>query len=398
MSTQTFYDFFADREDGLAAACSAAADRVFDHALAACAAAADVPARAWLEGLLGACHRHPDAARLLFVEGQAGGPLIRGLLRRAFAEVERALEPLLEGPRSSRPLDLPAGALLGGVGAVVCSRLRAEGAPELPGLLDDLWAWVCSYQLAARAPRSSVASSMLLSCVPPLPADLAGSSLRLDAQPLPRRRHRLPVAVAGRMQRARIMCATAELMLARGYADVTVTDIVAASRISRTTFYTHFASKQDAFLAAQQHGSVGLLRACASAYFAPSRWPQRVWNVLRVVTGVVEANPEFAHVRLVDCYTAGPVAVDHMEQLRGAAGVFLQEGFRFRRQAGVLPTLCVEAITGAVFELVRRDLAAGDGAIVPRRLPQLTFVAIAPFTGPRVAARIVRDLSARASS
>jgi hypothetical protein len=77
------------------------------------------------------------------------------------------------------------------------------------------------------------------------------------------------------------------------------------------------------------------------------------------------------------------------------ATIFLQEGYRYRPQADGLPRLCSHAITGAIFEVIYRHIARGDVAKLPRHLPQLTYIAIAPFTGPKEAIRALEQMRAQ---
>ncbi|MCP2315689.1 transcriptional regulator, TetR family [Nocardia amikacinitolerans] len=49
--------------------------------------------------------------------------------------------------------------------------------------------------------------------------------------------------------RRRLLDAMAEAIRERGYRDATVADVVRAARTSRRTFYEHFTSKQDCFIA-----------------------------------------------------------------------------------------------------------------------------------------------------
>ncbi len=394
VSTQTFYELFGSREDCLLAACGAAAERVFDdEAPPSNSAGGEHPVRVAIDGLLGALERDLDATRLLFVEALAGGALVRAELDAAYVDFERTLEPLLDGSRVSKPLDVPAAALLGAVRGLVSRELRAGGEPQLRAFSDDLWLWLSSYALPSGTPRSSVDPWMLLSRAPADCSKLAACPPDLLPQQMPRGRHRLAPAVAGRIHRTRILHGTARAMLAKGYADVAVKDIVSAAGIARNVFYDHFTSKQDAFLAAQQHGNAELLHACADAYFAAARWPERVWNVLCTLSGLVAANPAFASVRLVDCYAAGFVAVDHVQELQSVVSIIVAEGYHGPSQARQLPALCADAIAAALFALVQRDVARGDAAMVARRLPQLTYVVLAPFMGPRAASRVVGELA-----
>jgi hypothetical protein len=66
----------------------------------------------------------------------------------------------------------------------------------------------------------------------------------------------------------------------------------------------------------------------------------------------------------------------------------LQEGTASGRGAS-FPRLCSQAIAGAIFEIVQRLAAAGEWGELPRRLPQLAYIAIAPFAGAEEAIRRV---------
>jgi AcrR family transcriptional regulator len=55
------------------------------------------------------------------------------------------------------------------------------------------------------------------------------------------------------------------LVAERGYAAVTVADVVAAARVSKRTFYQHFADREDCFLAAYVAAAEGPLTRIAEA-------------------------------------------------------------------------------------------------------------------------------------
>jgi AcrR family transcriptional regulator len=198
--------------------------------------------------------------------------------------------------------------------------------------------------------------------------------------------------VIARSQRTRIIYGTAEVMMAKGYENATVTDIVAAAGVSREVFYEHFSDKQNAFLEAQQHPTQHILDVCATAYFSARDWPERVWNMFGALLSMIAANPAISHLRLVECYAAGPEAIRRAEEITRSFTIFLEEGYSYRPQARELPHLCSHAIAGGVFDVIQRHVARGDSVGVMRRLPQLTYVAVAPFTGPEQAVRLVSAL------
>jgi len=52
-----------------------------------------------------------------------------------------------------------------------------------------------------------------------------------------------------------------------------------------------------------------------------------------------------------------------------------------------------DAIVAATLAIVQRDLARGEVATLRQRLPLLAYLALAPFTGPLDAARLVEQLA-----
>lgn len=187
--------------------------------------------------------------------------------------------------------------------------------------------------------------------------------------------------MVARSHRTRIIYGTAEAMQAKGYEDATVADIVAAAGVSREVFYEHFSDKQNAFLEAQNHPTQHILDRCANAYFSASEWPQRIWNMLQTLLEMIAENPAISHLRLVDCYAAGPEAIRRAEEITRSFTLFLEEGYRHRPEAQHLPKLFTHAIAGGVFEIIQRHAARRDYQGLASLLPQLTYINIAPFMG-----------------
>jgi hypothetical protein len=92
---------------------------------------------------------------------------------------------------------------------------------------------------------------------------------------------------------------------------------------------------------------------------------------------------------------AAPAAIRKAEEVTRSFTIFLHEGYRYRPEAASLPRLSSQAIAGAIFEIIQRLAAAGEWGELPRYVPQLTYIAIAPFTGAEDAVAIVEELKAR---
>ena len=399
VSSATFYEQFADKEDCLLAAYQQAAAGLLQR-MEPLDPAADWQdaSRIVVRDLVGALQEDPDAGRVLLVEALAGGTRVRTQREQTLAAFELIAEEFLRAsPREGQALDLPADMVLGAVRSIVSQNLRTHSEDRMGTLVDDVMAWIESYAVPEAEHGWSTGPATLL------PAEVAAQWLAAATPPpvpqrLPRGRHRLPAAAVERSQRTRIIHGTGEVLVAKGYAAATVADIVSAAGISRDVFYTHFANKYEAYLAAQEYGTQNLLEACAAAYFTGQTFPERVWVALQVLVLAVAANPALTHLRVVECYAAGTAAIEQTEQLKRAAVIFLQEGFTMSQAAMRMPRLAAHAITGAVFESFSGQAARGELAELPRRLPLLTYLATAPFIGPEAAIAAVEQLSEQAIS
>jgi AcrR family transcriptional regulator len=398
ISRQTFYECFADKEDLFLAAYRQAAGQMLGELQRAIGSGDwwEAP-RAALEAIFAQIARDPESAWLFFVEGLAGGPRIGPERRRVLERFESLTEGFLDrAPADAMTLDVPPRALLGAIRiaairAIAPWQLQIEGERTATGLQDELLAWIRSYAIPAGRARWSTGPQAL---VP------ARSAQRFEATPLlsrpeqlPRGNHRLPRGVVTRNRRERIILATAEAIQAEGYETVTVSDIATAAGLGKNVFYEHFTDKRHVFLVAQQHAAQETFNGCARGYFSRASWPERIYAGVQTLTAIVAAEPALAHLRIVAPYAAGPEAIERTQQMTGMYAIFLEEGYGYSPEAAQLPRLCSTAIVDAVFEIIRGEIAAGHASELPRHVPQLAYIAIAPFTGPAAAVELIEGLA-----
>jgi AcrR family transcriptional regulator len=396
VSPVTFYEQFRSKEECFRAAYVSCAEQLFERMRAIAADGDDwsVLARRALGELLAGLEHDPDAGRLLFIEALGAGPVIEAERDRILTEFARGARAMTQSNSSAagRP-DVPLMAVIGAVRHIISHYLRIHAADRLPSLLEPGLAWLTSYSVPAASELWSTSPAALLELDAPLPSPAAWAP-----RTLPPGTHGLPAGVIVRSQRTRLLNATAEVMLAKGFANAKIADIVAAARVARPVFYEHFADKEQAFLEAQDHRTQFIQDCCAQAYFSADEWPQRVWRGLEALLALISANPAISHLRLVECYAAGPKAIRRAEEITRSFTIFLEEGYRYGEPQLPPPRLFSDAIAGAIFEIVRRCAAAGEWAQLPQRLPELAYIAIAPFTGPPRAVALVEEIKARERS
>jgi AcrR family transcriptional regulator len=391
VSSVSFYEQFRSKEDCFLAAYRQCAERIFGQIPAAVAGGdfSQAP-RLALGELFKGLERDPGAGRLLFIEALGAGPAIREARGRVLLEFERgAEEALSRTPEDGNRIDVPLMAVIGALRHIISRHLRTHSEDQLPGLLEDGLAWLSSYAVPGGEPRWSTSPAALLGAPP------EHSPAAWAPETLPAGTHGLPAGVIARSQRTRLIFATAEVMMAKGYQSAKVTDIVAAARVRRDVFYRCFAGKEEAFLEAQQHPTQYILDRCTRAYFSVDEWPQRLWKGLGMLVRLIAENPAISHLRLVECYAAGPAAIRRAEEITRSFTIFLEEGYRYRAESASVPRLASQAITGAIFEIVQRQVERGEFGTLHSHLPQIVYIALAPFTGAQEAIELVEEMKAR---
>ncbi|HET9153679.1 MAG TPA: TetR/AcrR family transcriptional regulator [Solirubrobacterales bacterium] len=385
VSRGTFYRCYPDRDE-----CFRAVYRRGTAAIRARLASAvsatplrDRP-RAVLEVLFSAAAADPDRARLILIESLAGPSDLRvdheALLAQCIRWIEGQQAREVEGGIQAPPV-----ALLGAVLGVLSTRLLVGQAATLPELTVPLSDWFDALRLpAGETPLGSGAWARL-------GARLLPRSHAPTPQParLPRGRSALAPGLAAARLRERIVLTTAELIAARGYAAVTVSEIVAAARVSRRAFYTSFSGKEAAFLAAQRLCLRESMACAAAGYSLAPSWPDSVWGACDAMCSYMAARPALTQIGIREVYAAGENALRVQAESTRAHGLFLEPGYAECERRAPPREICSDAIGAAVFWMIwERVGLAGPGAL-RSLLPQVVYAILAPFLGPEPALSFV---------
>jgi len=110
--------------------------------------------------------------------------------------------------------------------------------------------------------------------------------------------------------RARLMEGLVEAVSAKGYVAVTISDIVRAAQVSKSTFYAQFADKEECFLAAYAATSEGVLDVLVEAGSREGLSDdERIVAATEAYLGVIAANPALSRTFIVEVLAAGPAAL-----------------------------------------------------------------------------------------
>lgn len=186
--------------------------------------------------------------------------------------------------------------------------------------------------------------------------------LRPPQDRLPSGRHGLTRDVVLASQRGRLLDAMAAAVADKGYAAVTVADVVERAGVSRRTFYEQFDDKEACFLATYDIGVELVLGAIRKAVdpIPETDWRDRARVSVKTFLDVLAAEPYFAWALVIEVMGAGRAALKRHSEIMG---LFAQVWSRLydlaRREDRALPVLPSEVFA---------TLAAGSEGLVREEL------------------------------
>ena len=233
----------------------------------------------------------------------------------------------------------------------------------------------------------------------PVPADPADTSVeQAEGYPpelarLPPGRHGLPREFVAHNQRERLIAGLAEAIAENGYAGTTIAHITRHAAVSRRTFYEHFSSKDECFVAAYDTVMVELRERVGQAFDEGSDWPHSVKAGIAAMLHFLAAEPNLARLCMVEALVAGPVVVERYDAAIQSFVPYFQTG-RAGRPPEVLLRLSPtteEALVGGMMSLISRRIIAGKTAELEILLPDLVEFTLTPYLGSDAAAKIARE-------
>lgn len=360
VSRSAFYEHFSGKEDCLLAAI----DAFLGPTVGAIAESNGHPsgedrARAAFDALIELIVDQAAASRMCFVEIFAAGP-------RAVEQIDRAVDAfqsfvsatLEEMPgRKGMPPEVVR-AMIGGLRKVIHTRLYRGEEQELVELTPQMWDWGLSY-------------------MPP-------------PEPLRRPRSRPPArpALEGYDQAERILRALAAVVAEKGYPAMTVGDIATRASISLSTFYSLFADKEEAMLAAVDSGSAQMLATTLPAFRRSSDWPHQVRGAFGSMFAFCAAETEYTTLGAIDVYAAGKRALEQRDRVMEGMEALLVPGFERKPDAS---PVAAEAIGGAIYSMIYDQVRRGGAESMQEIAPLATYIALAPFIGAEEACTVANS-------
>ena len=216
-----------------------------------------------------------------------------------------------------------------------------------------------------------------------MPADELG--------PLPAGRHGFSREQVAHHQRERLIAGLAEAVAQKGYAGITIADVVRKAKVSRRVFYANFESKEECFLAAFDVVVDHLRELVAEAAEEVEGWPRQVIAATRAALAFLASEPDLARLCLVESRGAGPAVTKRFNEAVGEMVPLLRKGRAERPEGKRLPDSTEDSTIGSLVSLAHRKVAAGEAEQLEDLLPDAAELILLPYLGPAEATRLARE-------
>jgi AcrR family transcriptional regulator len=210
---------------------------------------------------------------------------------------------------------------------------------------------------------------------------------------LPPGRHGLPREFVIHNQRERLIAGLAEAIAEEGYSGTTIAHITRHAAVSRRTFYEHFSSKDECFVAAYDTVMEELRERVSVAFDAEDDWPHAVKAGIGAMLDFLAAEPHLARLCMVEALVAGPVVVERYDAAIQSFVPYFHTG-REGRPPEVLARLSPtteEALVGGMVSLISRRIIAGKAEELAELLPDLVEFTLTPYLGSEEAAKLAHE-------
>lgn len=161
------------------------------------------------------------------------------------------------------------------------------------------------------------------------------------------------------------------------YAATTITDIVGRARISRTTFYKHFADKRACFDAAIDDCVSQLAEVARAAHSEADGPADATRKAAAAVLDCLSARPGLAQLLSGDAIGVEPAVIERYRR----ATIPALEALWGRNGDAPTPHLDPRLAFGQAQVLILNQIATGKSNQLPQLLPEIVYLAVSPYGG-----------------
>lgn len=180
-------------------------------------------------------------------------------------------------------------------------------------------------------------------------------------------------------QRERVIASVATVIARHGYPGMTVERVIAAARISRTTFYQLFANKQEAVLVAHELIFERLLASILDACRRQEEWPGKIDAAIGTIVELATARPEQAHFLTAEFLAADAVIADRAREAHDQLAALLAGARQHFPSADSLPPVTERFLIGGLRSLIARWLRSDQPDQLSAMRTQLVEITLLPY-------------------
>ena len=151
----------------------------------------------------------------------------------------------------------------------------------------------------------------------------------------------------------------------KGYADTTIADIVRAAGVSRRTFYEHFATKAESFIALYEAANRNTLAVLRQAIDPDHPWQTQLDRALVAYLGGMARNPPLLRSLSIEILGLGADGLAARRRVNQELCRFMLEVVNAgsgRARKAPLTTEMAVAVVGGINELVLQAIEQGQAA------------------------------------
>jgi AcrR family transcriptional regulator len=172
-------------------------------------------------------------------------------------------------------------------------------------------------------------------------------------------------------QRLRLMLATIEAVGQNGYRATTVADVIARARVSRKTFYKHFANKQECMLSSADLVSAEGMRRVERAYRETEGRSERVQAGLLALFAAAIENPGALRLNMIEIAAVGPAGIERRERSALYYEGFMRDALELVPGAETVSEVTVKALVGGLSRVLYSHVVSGEHAGTPALVADL---------------------------
>ncbi|HEY3759806.1 MAG TPA: TetR/AcrR family transcriptional regulator [Solirubrobacteraceae bacterium] len=168
-----------------------------------------------------------------------------------------------------------------------------------------------------------------------------------------------------------MISATIDVVGEKGYAELTVSDVIKRAGVSRRAFYEHFSNREECFLAAYDSIMADSAAAVGGAFGSGENLPVDAQGAIETIFQRALRRPDAVRVLLVEIGTAGPAGITRREQVGASYEALLRERLGLPRGEGPIANPVLRGVIGGIAAVLYSHMQSGKRKQLLELVPQL---------------------------